>query len=102
MPTRGALMLHQDDNVATTIQQAMAGAVLEIRLGNRTWPLDVVQEIPFGFKVALVDIPQGAEVVKYGVPIGIASQPIAAGALVHIHNLVGARGRGDLSQEGQA
>jgi hypothetical protein len=37
-------------------------------------------------KVALVDIPRDASVVKYGMPIGRATCAIAAGEAVHLHN----------------
>ncbi len=42
---------------------------------------------PRGHKVALCDIPAGAEVIKYGFPIGRATQDIAKGEWVHSHNL---------------
>ncbi len=43
--------------------------------------------VPFGHKVALSDIPAGAEVLKYGYPIGRATSEIKAGAHVHSHNM---------------
>jgi altronate hydrolase len=43
--------------------------------------------VPRGHKVALVDLPAGAEVCKYGQPIGLATRDIAAGEHVHAHNL---------------
>lgn len=42
---------------------------------------------PRGHKVALCDIPKGAEVIKYGYPIGKATQDIVKGEWVHSHNL---------------
>jgi galactarate dehydratase len=39
--------------------------------------------VPQGHKVALVDIATGAPVLRYGVPIGYALQPILAGSWVH-------------------
>ncbi len=44
-------------------------------------------EIPAGHKIALRDIPKGTAVIKYGYPIGIATQDIQAGTHVHTHNL---------------
>ena len=49
-------------------------------------------------KIAVEDIPQGAQVMKYGESIGIASTDIKVGGQVHVHNIEGARGRGDLEQ----
>ena len=44
-------------------------------------------DVPAGHKIALVDIPKGASVIKYGYPIGVATQAIRAGDFVHTHNL---------------
>lgn len=43
---------------------------------------------PRGHKVALCDIPEGSEIIKYGFPIGTATRDIAKGEWVHTHNLV--------------
>ena len=48
---------------------------------------------PRGHKVALRPIAKGEEVIKYGFPIGRATQDIAEGEWVHSHNL--ATGLGD-------
>ena len=50
-------------------------------------PLDNVEVREDGHKYALRDIPRGADVVKYGMPIGHATQDIPRGAHVHVHNL---------------
>ena len=39
-----------------------------------------------GHKIAREDIPQGADVLKFGQVIGFATKPIAAGEHVHSHN----------------
>ena len=51
--------------------------------------------VRMGHKIALVSIPARQPVLKYGHPIGIASQPIGEGDWVHSHNL----SSGDLSQD---
>ncbi|HIZ56206.1 MAG TPA: altronate dehydratase family protein [Firmicutes bacterium] len=48
---------------------------------------NVAVNIETGHKVALCDIPQGSNVIKYGYPIGHATQDIHAGDSVHVHNL---------------
>ena len=60
--------------------------------------LPALDAIPFGFKIALQDILQGEAIRKYGETIGRASSLIAKGTMVHIHNLEGVRGRGDLER----
>jgi altronate hydrolase len=49
--------------------------------------LTVRDSVPRGHKLALVDLPAGSEVRKYGQPIGLALRDIAAGEHVHDHNL---------------
>lgn len=45
------------------------------------------ETIPVGHKKALCDIPQGTDIVKYGFPIGHATEDIPKGAWVHSHNM---------------
>ena len=49
--------------------------------------LDNVEVREDGMKYALCAIAKGDAVIKYGFPIGSATEDIAAGALVHSHNL---------------
>ena len=96
MAFKGAMRLTERDNVATNLEEASAGSDVEIRLGDKTETVEALETIPFGFKIAVVDIGKGNHIIKYGESIGIASSDIKKGSLVHIHNLEGARGRGDL------
>lgn len=45
------------------------------------------EDIPFGHKIALEDLPQDAPVRKYGEVIGFALTEIPAGSHIHTHNL---------------
>jgi altronate dehydratase small subunit len=77
--------IHGDDNVATMLDDAPAGAVSV--LGQAGEPQVVTTEsIQLGHKVALGDISAGEAIIKYGVAIGLASQPIPRGSWVHLHN----------------
>ena len=96
MTSRGALMLSKKDNVATSLEDFAPGAEVPVRLGKEVSKIKALEKIPFGFKIAVTDIARGSGVIKYGEPIGIASQDIKQGQLAHIHNIEGARGRGDL------
>jgi altronate dehydratase small subunit len=100
MTSRGALRLSDKDNVATSLEDIESGAVVLVRLGKGSEEITALEEIPFGFKIAVMDILQDDPVIKYGEPIGTASQKIKKGQLVHIHNIAGARGRGDLTKGG--
>ena len=54
----------------------------------RIHPSDnVAVDTETGHKTALSDIPQGADVIKYGFPIGRATKEIKKGEHVHTHNL---------------
>lgn len=45
------------------------------------------EKVPGGHKIAIKDIAVGEPVIKYGTPIGIATEAIASGSHVHTHNL---------------
>ncbi len=77
------LRLSEQDNVAVAVRQIDAGQILDFA-GRQLVIRDL---IPTGHKVALETIPQGSHVLKWGCPIGSASQDIEAGQLVHTHNL---------------
>ena len=96
MPAKRALIMHPKDNVATTIEEIQPRDQVCIPQDGEVRTLTAVEAIPFGFKIAMEEIPHGAIIMKYGETIGKASKPIAKGALVHVHNLEGTRARGDL------
>ena len=77
------LQIHPDDNVAVALEPLKAGEVVETSAGTVT----LREDIPQGHKLALTDIPAGATVVKYGFPIGHATQAIHVGDWVHSHDL---------------
>lgn len=74
------IQLHSRDNVGVCKAELPAGTAL-------VQPeLTLVDTIPAMHKVALVDMPDGAEIRKYGQPIGFADGAIRAGEHVHSHN----------------
>ena len=48
---------------------------------------NVAVDLATGHKVALSDINEGADVIKYGYPIGRATCDISKGERVHSHNM---------------
>jgi hypothetical protein len=76
--------IHPEDNVVVLLQDT-APEVVDV-VGAALFPFAVTQSIPMGHKVAIVDLAEGAHIVKFGVTIGIASAPIKAGEWVHLHN----------------
>ena len=76
----------REDNVAALLDECAAGGNL-IVIGGMPGEVRALEPIPYGHKIALADIPEGGPVVKWGVRIGHATQPIPRGAWVHLHNL---------------
>jgi len=98
-----AIKLNEKDNVATVFSDVKKDETLEILTDKgESWPLKVLNDIPYGHKIALSDIATGQQVTKYGEEIGIASKEIKAGEYVHIHNIESIRGRGDWDAEKQS
>jgi len=101
MPAKRALIMQPNDNVATALEEIQAGDDVAATVGKESRTIHAAEAIPFGFKIALQDIPQGELIRKYGEVIGRASAAIAKGTMVHIHNLEGTRARGDLERRAQ-
>lgn len=85
------IILDETDNVATAIADIAQGESIRSAHGETV----TVEEIPFGHKVALVPLADGAVILKYGESIGLAKGDIERGACVHVHNVDSQRGRGD-------
>jgi hypothetical protein len=77
--------IHADDNVATMLEDSESGS-LTILGQSAIQVMKLVEPVQLGHKVALFDIAEGDPVIKFGVPIGVASRPIRAGQWVHLHN----------------
>jgi (2R)-sulfolactate sulfo-lyase subunit alpha len=81
-----------DDVVGVAVHDIEPAPSVRGRVQNgEAFEMAVNQPVPLGHKVALRDIPSGEPVVKYGVVIGRATQDIARGDHVHVHNLKGER-----------
>ncbi len=76
------LVIHPKDTVAVSLGGIDKGEVLSIG-GKDIVALD---DIPAGHKMAITDMAEGAQIVKYGFPIGHAKTAVKAGAHVHSHN----------------
>jgi hypothetical protein len=81
-----AIVLHENDNVATALEDLVKGSTFVVT--SRNLSILLQDDINFGHKFALQNLPVGEAIVKYGVPIGALTQPVSAGSHVHTHNLV--------------
>lgn len=64
------------DIAAHGMARALGGTALEAR-----------EDIPLGHKIALVEIALESQVLRFGVPVAVATKAIPRGALVHVHNV---------------
>ena len=77
------IRINAADNVAVALQEVEAGTRLDIDGGD----IATCCKIPAGHKVALQDMEEGENVVKYGFPIGHLLTPVKKGGLVDHTNL---------------
>ena len=92
-PDIDALCLTKEDNVATVLRAVMAGESVSVRSGGEVTTIAARSDIPICHKIALEAIARGQPVTKYGEVIGIATDAIAPGRHVHIHNMRSNRAR---------
>lgn len=78
--------IHTDDNTAVLLEDAQAGDVVEIIGALNHQTIILQNDIAYGHKVALENIPQNKIVIKYGISIGHSTQAILVGEWVHLHN----------------
>ncbi len=78
-----AVRLLEVDQVAVAAKPIPKEAKVTIGAHSIT----TLEPVPLGHKVAVVDIAAGEPVRKFGQIIGFASEPIPAGARVHVQNL---------------
>jgi altronate dehydratase small subunit len=93
-----AIVLDRRDNVATLIDTGSAGEHCALQ-GEAAEAVTLAQDVPFGHKVCIRAAARGDDIVKYGQVIGHASEAIAIGGHVHVHNVESARGRGDRNKD---
>lgn len=78
------IILDDHDSVAVALTNLDKGT--ELKTKNHG-VVTTLEDITRGHKIALEDIPKGTDIIKYGFPIGHATQNIKRGEHVHIHNI---------------
>ncbi len=78
-----ALKINEKDNVAVATQFIRKGTPVVVS-GAKLF--NAAEDIKVGHKTALVPIASGERVFRYGEPIVQATQDIAQGECVHVHN----------------
>jgi altronate hydrolase len=77
------IKINPTDNVIIALKDFLAGDTISIDQKE----LKIVNAIPKGHKIALISIDENENIIKYGTPIGHATQSILAGEHVHIQNI---------------
>lgn len=77
------IKINKADNVAVACRDIKAGESFEVSGISLT----VTEDVGAGHKIALIDINKNEKVLKYGFPIGAASENIKKGSHVHCHNI---------------
>ena len=77
------IQITEMDNVAVALHPIAKGE--HIQTGGQM--IEAAQDIPQGHKIALKPIAKGENVIKYGFPIGHATQDAAPGEWIHTHNM---------------
>ena len=91
------IKINPADNVAVAINPLSAGMKVNIDGMDIT----LISDIPAGHKFALVEIPEGKNVIKYGFPIGHARHNIKKGQFLD-HNDIKTNLKGTLDYSGIA
>lgn len=81
--TAPIVLLSDKDNVGIAIRDLAPGTEVPAAGG----PVVARDPIPLGHKIALQRIEPGQKIVKFGVPVGSATETIEAGRHVHMHNV---------------
>jgi len=80
-----AIKTSPQDNVAIAVTVIPKGVTVIISDNGEVTTND---EIPLGHKIALVPIPAGAGIIRYGEVICSTKEDIKAGDWVHVHNTI--------------
>lgn len=84
-----ALIKKIDDNVATVLENVNKGEIIKIVYGSNEVieKIEALDNIPFGNKIAFLNIKMEEFILKGGYKIGIATKDIIKGEFVHIQNV---------------
>ena len=91
------IVMNAHDNVGNAVEDISKGDEVAYEVEGVRHTFTAVGDVPFGFKVAVKPIEAGGDITKYKEVIGRAAVAIQAGECVHIHNVEGKRGRGDIA-----
>ena len=77
------LLLCEDDNVV--VARTRLGRGTDVLIDGSRYLID--RDVLPGFKIARTEISPGQKILRYGAPIGSATQEITPGARIHTDNM---------------
>ena len=86
------IKINDNDNVIVALNVIPKGETVSTVVQGEKKEITALEEIPAGHKMAVCDIPEGGEVIKYGYRIGNTKEPVKAGGWIHTHNVKTALG----------
>ncbi|MHC4398627.1 MAG: UxaA family hydrolase [Planctomycetota bacterium] len=87
MTKRVGIQISPGDNVVTVVEETFAGETVRYATAQGPREIEALDNVPFGHKIALVDVPEGEAILKYDEVIGTASKAVRRGEHVHVHNV---------------
>lgn len=79
------LVVNPKDNVCIAIEDIEKGNNVVLPVGD-TFP--ALSDLPYGHKIAMSDLKDGASVIKYGEPIGELKRDVMKGDWIHLQNIL--------------
>lgn len=77
------IKINPKDNVVIALRDFKEGETITID-GKE---IKLLNDIARGHKIALADMPEGTDIIKYGYPIGISTTEIKTGEHIHVQNV---------------
>lgn len=93
-PSKHKFLIHKrGDHVGVATSDIEAGEhVIGVFMDDdSTIEVDALAAVPLGHKIAIEARDSGADVLEYGIRIGLAPSGLAVGDYVHTHNIKSAR-----------
>jgi (2R)-sulfolactate sulfo-lyase subunit alpha len=93
---KGILLHEAIDDVGVAAMDLKTGEEVQaVTLdGDPVTSINLKEDIPFGHKIAMRDMPEKKNILEYGREIGYAATGIVQGSHVHTHNIKSLRWAG--------
>lgn len=88
-----AILIRLQDHVATLTEPVAKGQKVLITGQGELREITALHDMPAGHKLAVRPIGEYEQILKYGEVIGEATEAIAVGGHVHVHNCRGIKAR---------